>query len=123
MRDMSNESPAQTSDSNIVVPNAAPTDTASDSGAPPPPKDLPASTPPASAVPPTAPPAAKIVVDAPPSERETSLSTELEAERKARKDREIRVNELEDENRRLKQVTAPSAPRPKRFGPLLRTFE
>jgi hypothetical protein len=66
--------------------------------------------------PPAAPPAAKIVLTGEKSERETSLETELEAERnshartaKDKKDREVRIAELEDQLHKLKTPPQPKA--------------
>ena len=62
---------------------------------------------------PNPPPAAATVLTGTRSERETSLQAELEAERgshaktaKEKKDREVRISELEDELRRLKSPPA-----------------
>lgn len=64
---------------------------------------------------PAAPPAARAVLNGPRTEREVSLEAELEAERnshgktaKEKKDREVRINELEDELRRLKNPPPPA---------------
>ena len=73
-------------------------------GNPPPPEP----TPPASPARPEPPPAASVVLSAARSEKEVNLEAELEAERTARKDREQRINQLEDENRQLKTVTKPA---------------
>ena len=67
--------------------------------------------PPSPAVPaPAAPPAATIVATGKKTERELQLETELEKERRLRKEREIRAAELEDENRRLKEIPAEPPP-------------
>lgn len=71
--------------------------------------------PPPAPPPPAPPPAATVVGNATRSEREIQLETDLETERKAKKDREVRISELEDENHRLRSVpptTAPAAPAP-----------
>lgn len=78
---------------------------------PPPPAPSPAPPPPEGAPP----PAAKIVVNAERKEGDTDLAAELAAERKKLKDRETRLSELEDENRRLK-TPPPSAPPAKKRG-------
>jgi len=57
--------------------------------------------------PPAPPPAATVVLNGGKSERESELEAQLESEKAERKQRELRVNELENENRQLKQVTAP----------------
>lgn len=44
--------------------------------------------------------------------RQADLSAELDRERRARKQREIRVAELEDENHRLRQATHAPSRRP-----------
>lgn len=72
-------------------------------GPPPEPSTPPASPqPPGAASDPTPPPAAEVVVTAQRSEAEVKLEQELEVERVTRKQREQRINQLEDENRTLK---------------------
>lgn len=63
---------------------------------------------------PEAPPAAETVIEGDRTEREIDLQAELDAEREARRkdgealrQREIRVSELEDENRSLKDALKP----------------
>ena len=68
---------------------------------------------PSSPPPPAQPPAATIVQNATKSEREIQLETELERVNKEKRDREIRLSELEDENHQLKSartITAPAVP-------------
>jgi hypothetical protein len=60
-----------------------------------------------------APPAATIVVETPPSESERKLQEQLDAEKAELKKREMRVMDLEDENRKLKDVTPPAAAKKK----------
>ena len=57
----------------------------------------------------TPPPAALRVIEGK-TERELELENELAAERETRKKREIRLSELEDENRQLKTVGLKPAP-------------
>lgn len=61
---------------------------------------------------PETPPAAQTVVTGTRSERETELERDLEAERKMRKDREITIAHLQDENHRLKSPPQPQEPKP-----------
>jgi hypothetical protein len=63
--------------------------------------------------PPAPPPAATVVLNAIKSERELQFEADLEAERQAKKNREIRISELEDENHQLKSaptIKTPAAP-------------
>ena len=69
---------------------------------------------------PAPPPASQIVVEARRSEREVELEREIsdlrakhDATEAAKRAREIRISELEDENHRLKSIPKPPAP-PKR---------
>lgn len=55
---------------------------------------------------PAPPPAAELVVNGDPAQIE-ELRVNLETERTHRRKHEQRINELEDENRRLKDVTRP----------------
>jgi colicin import membrane protein len=70
---------------------------------PPPPQD-----PPGPPAPPSPPPAAKTVLTGTKTERELALEREVEQSKTALKQRESRINELEDENRQLK--TPPPGP-------------
>ena len=71
----------------------------------------------------TAPPAARTVVNGPNTEDTLRLQQQLESERSEKKKREQRINDLEDENHRLRQVqSAPPAQRPPwRYRPVKRT--
>ena len=60
--------------------------------------------------PPAPPPAATTVLNGQRSERETQLESELQSTRGTVKERELRINQLEDENRRLKAVPAAAVP-------------
>lgn len=53
---------------------------------------------------PAAPPAAQVVITAKRTEREVQLEQELEVVKLTQKQREQRINQLEDENHRLKSV-------------------
>ncbi len=65
---------------------------------------------------PSPPPAAVTVLNGGITEESSRLAEELESTRKALKERELRMMELEDENFRIKQATgakpAPAAPAP-----------
>ena|SRR5258706_9428463 len=63
---------------------------------------------------PIPPPAAQVVATATRTERETKLEQDLEVERVTMKQREQRINQLEDENRKLKSIT--KAPKDKKPG-------
>lgn len=74
--------------------------------------DAPPGLPPASPPPASPPPAAAVVATGKRTEREVELEAELEKERSTRKQREIRLSELEDETFRLKQAGLKPAPAP-----------
>jgi hypothetical protein len=92
-----------------------------------PPEPVPApNLPPPPPAPAPAPPPASVRVIEAPTDRENELAAELEAEQarhartaEEKKDHELRIMQLEDELRALKQVTpaAPAAPKVRR-GPL-----
>lgn len=54
-----------------------------------------------------------------PTEFNTDLAAQLENERKTRIDRERRINELEDENRRIRSATVPAKKRGGGWGTIL----
>lgn len=56
---------------------------------------------------PPPPPAASVVATAARTEGEIKLETELESERKARKERELQICEMQDELHRLKTPAKP----------------
>lgn len=68
---------------------------------------------PAPAPAPAAPPAAAAVVNGK-TERELQLEKDLESERAARKKSETDAAYLQDENRRLKEIPTPAAPKKSR---------
>jgi hypothetical protein len=71
------------------------------------------SPPPAGAAPsPAPPPAAQVVASATRNEREVQLEAELEVERVTRKQREQRINQLEDENLKLKRIPKDKSKKP-----------
>ena len=62
---------------------------------------------------PAAPPAATVVITGTKTERELELERELDNERKARKDREVTLAHIQDENHRLKSAgIRPEPPTP-----------
>ncbi len=83
---------------------------------PPPPSPAPAPAPPAPAPEPAHPAAADVVVNSPPGEDTAKLRGELDEERRLRKQDQVKLSELEDENYRLKRANAPQ-PRPKKRSP------
>lgn len=56
---------------------------------------------------PAPPPAAEVVANAKINEREVQLAQEVEVHKVTLKQREQRINQLEDENHKLKSVTKP----------------
>lgn len=90
------------------IPSPAPSDPAPTPPAPPPPAPAPEPAPPA---------AARAVLDSP-AEDAARIRADLEEERRLRKNREGRINELEDENFRLKKSNSPEpTPRPRKRSP------
>lgn len=70
--------------------------------------------------PPASPPPAAAVVAGPgPTEFNTNLQAQLDEERGKRIEREKRINELEDENRRIRSVTVPAKKRGSGWGTIL----
>ena len=83
--------------------------------------------PPAPAPPPAAPPAAKVVVTGQRTEREIALESDLETEKrthaqtaKEKKDRELKIAELEDQLHKLRE---PPRPAPEKKTALEEFFE